>query len=242
VRNKFLLPAIYTLLSAAQAFAFDVDSPYITKGEVEIELKTRFDSDDRSAEDGYRRHVLGVGYAPTGWWAFELEGTLEKRPNSGYGYRATEIENTFSFTQKGEYWLDVGGEIAYGFEHEAKNKDTIETFLLLGKSTDRWQHLLNIGFETEVGNNADGNPTPELAAASKFELYDKLDIGMEYHADFGSSDTMGKWSEQKHRLGPVMHGEVWGGRIDYEIGWLIGVSSAAEDHVFKLNLEHEFSI
>ncbi|MCE2927567.1 MAG: hypothetical protein LW823_08005 [Rickettsiales bacterium] len=223
------------------AAAYDLDSPYITKGEMEIELKNRFDSDHRAKEDGYRRHVLGIGYAPSDWWAFELEGTLEKPADRGMRYRATGAELGFQLTRKGEYWLDVGAELGYGIAHQNDEKNTVETALLLGHSTNRWQHLLNIGLETETGSGRDGNPTPELAFGSKYELEDKLDIGLEYHADFGASDAMGTWSDQKHRFGPAVYGAVWGGRIGYEIGWLAGISRAAEDHVFKLNLEHEFS-
>lgn len=89
----FVLAAFST---AAQAF--DVDTPYVEQGMMEVEIQNRFDFDDRASEDRFRQHKLGVGYGFTSWWGAELEGEWEKDPGRGYDYKAAEIENVFQFT------------------------------------------------------------------------------------------------------------------------------------------------
>ena len=163
-----LTAAAFTLaMGASAAYALDVDSPYVEQGMFEVETENRFDFEDRASEDRFRQHKLGVGYGFTSWWAAELEGEWEKSADHGYSYNATEIENTFQFTQQGEYFVDAGAKLAYEFSHESGGADKVEAFLLLAKPMGRFTHVANIGFEQEVGSHKNANPEGEIKWMSK---------------------------------------------------------------------------
>jgi hypothetical protein len=60
---------------------------------------------------------------------------------------------------------------------------------------------------------------------------------------------MGKWNnwdeskEQNHRLGPVVYGEIEFDEkreLKFNAAWLFGVSEAAPDNTFRMQVEYEF--
>lgn len=229
------------LLSGSNANALHIYSPYVEKGVMEIESVNRFDFDDRSSENNYRKHQLAIEYGFTSQWKAALYGEWEKENNRGYKYTATEIENIFQLTDVGEYWLDVGAQASYEFAHTSGGADKFETFLLLAKNFNKFTTIANIGLEQEVGNNANSNPEGELRMLAKYNYIPILNPAVEYHASFGEISDPKSYSEQKHRLGPVLYGKIGNG-VKYELGTLFGISKAAEDYVIKFNLEYEFPL
>ncbi|MDX2073815.1 MAG: FTR1 family protein [Alphaproteobacteria bacterium] len=232
---------IAAILASQQAHAaFEVRSPYVEEGMLEIETKNRVDFDSRSSEDGFRQHVIGVGYGFTSWWGAELEGEWEKEPNDGYRYKATEVENTFQFTDQGEYFVDVGAKASYEFSHPPGAADKLEAVLLLEKTFGRTAHTINLGVEKEVGDNRSESTEGNVSYKLEYAYLPYFNPGFEYYSDVGELKHTGNFSDQKHRFGPALYGKALG--IKYDLGWLFGLSKAAEDHVFKLNLEYEFPI
>lgn len=225
--------------NSTPAHAFDVDTPYVEQGMAEIELKNRWDSDNRASEDNFRQHVLGVGYGFTSWWSAELEGEWEKEAGHGYSFNATEIENVFQLTDPGEYFLDVGAEVKYEWSHEHQHADEAKALLLLAKQTTQFTHALNVGLSQEVGDYKNRNPEWEAKWMTKYNYLPYFNPGIEYYGEFGEVSHGGDWDGQKHRFGPAIYGKLPGG-FQYELGWLIGASKAAEDHAVKLNIEYEF--
>ncbi|NBX02818.1 MAG: hypothetical protein EBR02_01880 [Alphaproteobacteria bacterium] len=223
------------------AHALDVKSPYVEQGIMEVESKNRFDFDDRASEDRFRQHIVGVGYGFNRWWFAELEGEWEKEAQHGYSFNATEIENKFQLTEQGEYFVDVGALLAYEFSHEQGGADKVEAGLLLGKLTTDWSHLANIIVEQEVGANKNANPELDLKWQTTYNYSKLANPGFEYYGELGEASDMQGWDTQKHRIGPVVLGNLGSG-VKYDIGWLFGTSKATEDNVIKLNLEYEFSL
>lgn len=227
---------------AAPAHALDVDSPYVEKGIMEVEMKNRVDFDSRSSEDRFRQHEVGVGYGVTNWWGIEIGGEWERNPGSGYQFTATEIENVFQLTDPGEYWLDAGLEAKYEISHESGGADKVELFALLAKQTNQFTHVANIGIEQEVAESS-RNRNPELAAKwmTRYNWKPMINPGIEYYGEYGEMSDPSDYDDQKHRLGPVLYGKLGHG-FKYELGWLFGLSKATEDHAVKFNIEYEFPV
>ncbi len=220
------------------AHAFYIKSPYVEQGVLEVENKNRFDMDKRPAENGFRQHVIGVGYGFTSWWSSELNGEWEKEAGHGYKYTATEIENTFQFTEQGEYLIDVGGLLSYEFSHEQGGADKVEAGILLGKKFTDWTHLANIIVEQEVGDHKNANPEYDVKWQTLYNYSSFVNPGVEYYGEFGEVTHSQGWDAQKHRFGPVIAGKLGHG-VEYNIGWLFGISNGASDNAIKLNLEYE---
>lgn len=229
------------LFLSSNAYALNVYSPYVEKGIMEIESKNRFDFDSRPSEDNFRQHKLAVEYGFTSQWKAALYGELEKENGSGYKYTATEIENIFQLTEVGEYWADVGALVAYEFKHPNGDADKVEAFLLIAKNFSKFTTYANIGFEKEVGSNANANPEGEIKWMAKYNYLPVLSPGVEYYGEFGEITNTDDYDSQKHRLGPVLYGK-FGHGFKYEAGVLFGISEAAEDYAVKLNLEYEFPV
>lgn len=226
---------------AAPAQAFTVKKPYVEEGMAEIELKNRFDFDDRRSEDGFRQHVVAAGYGLTSWWSAEIEAEWEKDPNDGYHYEATEFENVFQLTQPGEYWLDAGLEAKYVFKHQGSESDKIRLYALLAKQTTRFTHVANIGVEQETTNNYNQNPKADAKWMTQYNWKPMLNPGLEYYGEYGEWFDPSDYDAQKHRIGPVFYGKLGHG-VKYEMGWLFGLSRATEDHAVKFNIEYEFPL
>ncbi len=236
-----IIASTSALFLSTNAYALNVYSPYVEKGIMEIESKNRFDFDDRSSDDNFRQHKFGFGYGLTSNWGVEIIGELEKENNHGYKYTATEIENFFQLTEVGEYWADVGVQATYEFKHPDGDADKIEMFLLLAKNFCKFTTMANIGFEKEVGSNANANPEGEIKWMAKYNYTPMFNPGVEYYGEFGEITHTSDYDSQKHRLGPVIYGKLGQG-VKYETGVLFGISKEAEDYAVKVNLEYEFPV
>jgi hypothetical protein len=213
----------------------------VEKGMVEIETKNRFDFDHDASRDRFRQQTLSLGYGLTDWWGIELEGEWEKETGRGYSHTASEIENTFQFTESGEYWLDVGARLNYEFSHEHQHPDELSAQLLLEKQLGKFVHTVNVNVERDVGDYRDNNPELSMAWKSEYLYTAMLNPGFEYYATIGRTDHTGNFDAQEHRFGPALYGKLPGG-FKYELGWLFGISQRTEDHTLKLNLEYEFPL
>jgi hypothetical protein len=232
--NKIKL--VLVLLSSvfsSPLYALEVISPHVEKGMAELELKNRFDFDSRAGVNRFRQHELGIGYGITENWKLELSAELEKNAGHGYTHSASEIENIFQFTELGEYWVDVGAKIAYEFSPQKTATDHIESYLLLEKDFRKFTSIANVGFNKDVGSNADKNPTGVLRFMSKYNYTDMLNPAIEYYGKFNKNGNT-------HSVGPAIYGKLEHD-IKYNFGVLFGVSPDAPNAMLKFNLEYEFA-
>lgn len=224
------------------AHALNVYKPYVEEGIVEIELKNRFDIDDRSSEDRFRQHILELAYGVNSWWSVELEGEWEKDPGDGYHYEATEVYNNFQLTDVGEYWLDAGLQVKYVFKHPDGKADRLKVYALLAKQYPQFTHVANIGLEQELHKNTrNRNPKADAKWMTQYNYKPMLNPGFEYYGEYGEISDFSPYDSQKHRLGPALYGNLGNG-FKYELGWLFGLSKATEDHAVKFNIEYEFPV
>lgn len=238
--------AMVTFLAATSLSISDAEasrmvySPRVEEGMIEMEYRGQYDIDERASEDAFQKHKFAIGYGFTNWWAAELYAVVEREATGNWIYDETEWENRFQFTEQGEYFVDVGALVEY--VHKTENRaDKIEAFLLLEKQIARTVHTANLGFEQEVDSNATGGPEPVAALRSMYLLNPHYNPGIEYYGEFNKIGNHGTLSEQHHRAGPALYGDIAPG-WSYEIGWLFGLTQATEDHSLKFILEYEFPL
>ena len=88
---------------------FIVYSPHINQSQSEVELRGFYTGDGRSEFNGQAASELSFSHAFTGWWKPEVYVVeYERNPGQDAGQVGYEFENTFQFTQPGQYWVDVG--------------------------------------------------------------------------------------------------------------------------------------
>ena len=105
---------------------------------------------------------------------------------------------------------------------------------------------LNLVLLDEYGDNRNEDVEFTVRLATVYKLHKSFRPGFEWHGGFGAVDQIGSFKDdQEHYFGPVVYGEFEtfenGVELEYQLGYLPGVSNAASDHAFKFLLEFEYN-
>lgn len=231
----FILGAAMVFSAKAHATK-NVSSPYVSKGELEIEAKTEYHIDDDNDVDGAWEQSFEVGYGITDYIGVEAGIEFADAPGEDLETKALEVEAKVQFTEKGQYFIDSGVKLEYGYNTSGE-PDDIGAELLLAKAYDRFSHGMNIGIGTEVGDDSDDRGALDVSWKTEYEISETFSLGFEYYGDFG--DMTDEYDDQEHLIGPVAYGDFIYG-AEYEAGILFGISEASPDAALKLNFGYEF--
>ncbi len=217
-----------------------VYSPYVEKGELELEYRGGRVFDDDADKDGKQKHKVAVGYGVTDRWFTEVYGELEKSGAAGsaFEFAALEWENRFQIFEPGERWLDLGFYAAYEISLEEDHADKAEVKMLLAKDTGKFTHLANLILEKQIGAHSDEGTEAGIAWSSRYRYSHLIEPGFEIHSNFGELSENKSFDEQSHQAGPVFYGSLPGG-FHYDIGYLFGLSDGAPDGELKSIIEYE---
>lgn len=235
------------LLAAGCAMAGPDDyihTPGVEYGEREIEL--RYGTAKSGDTDRLSAATIGVGWGATEWWFTEIYAKY-KRETTEAGtatrYDAVEWENKFQLTETGKYPVDVG----FLLEIERPKNHAEGWELKYGPllQTELGKVQLNGNLLFARAYRAEERTVTELQAQFqvKYRWTEALEFGAQGFSDLGKWNDWAKSEEQSHRYGPAIFGKLpLGGRqaISYNAAWLFGVSRAAPDNTFRMQVEYEF--
>lgn len=237
-----LLALAAALLQPAPARAeFEIRSPIIDVGEIELEHKGSNTFDRRDDKRGERKFVFEVGYGVTEWWKPSIEFALKREPGGPLFYDATAFENVFQLTPQGKYWADLGFFIE--FEKPTRGEpDEISFGPIVQKEWGPTLHTVNVFFERQVGSNASKAFELKYAVQSRWRLHPLFEPGIEFHGEIEDIARSGSTVDQEHRVGPAVAGLVSFGRfgkLKYQTAYLFGYTKAASHGAFRWQLEYE---
>ena len=239
MHGAFLVLAVSSALvcmpSQANA-SHKVYSPYVEKGELEIEARGHVD------EDGARKNKYEVGYGFTDWWFSSVFAEYEQSPGSSLNHSATSWENIFQLTEPGKHWLDSGLYVEYE-SPVGGGPAKLETKLLLEKAMGRYVNTANLVVAREVGSGASGDVELEYAWRTKFRFKPEFEPGIELYGAAGTLAAPKFDSSQSTQIGPVATGKFHlRGRsaIVYELGYLFGLNDASPGGSVKWLIEYEY--
>jgi len=223
------------------AKAAEVLSPYVTKGEWEVEQQG-YMTRDRSS--GNQKNFVGeLGYSPTPWYRVELEGEWERNPNSNSQdtrFSSFNIENTFELADPGEYWIDPGLFFETDFARDGNSPNGLifgflgaHTFPMFTETFNILAHKDYGPSNTPLGFNFDNQ--------LKYRYKPWLEPGFELY-----SDTSGKsrFQDQQFQTGPGFFGKIYtfnGQALKYEVAYLFGATPASPDGALRWKLEYEYT-
>ena len=92
-----------------------------------------------------------------------------------------------------------------------------------------------------MGADAAKDLTSSFAWRSRYIMNAHFQPSIEYFASTGEWVDMPNYNDQAHRAGPVFYGEITP-NLGYKVGYLFGLSNAAEDGSFKAFLSYEFML
>lgn len=220
-----------------------VFAPVAEQGEWELENTGVYDMDPAKNKNAVQEYHYAIGYGVNSFWHTELELETETQPtdDSITSFQATHLEweNIFQLAPKGEYWLDPGLYLAYEAPLENKQVGQFEGKILLEKDFQKISDILNISFNKEVGGGADPHTNGGISWSSRYRLSQYFEPGFEYWNDFSAISNQTTYNLQSHQVGPCMYGHLFR-HINYDIGYLFGISDAAPKGEIKWVLEYEF--
>ncbi len=129
--------------------------------------------------------------------------------------------------------------LQYEKAHLSGEEDEVAARLLLRHKGEHFETRLNIGGEKEIGSDAEDGVAGDLRASIRYRLNDSLTPAIDYLGDTGSLHRLQGFADQDHRLGPALYGKL-ADTLEYEVGYLGGISRDAPDHTFKIGLEYSF--
>jgi hypothetical protein len=242
-RHALLLVAgvVLTPICAIAGPADYVYTPTVEHGEKEIDFKAGTAKQGQDSRESAAS--VGFGYGASEWWFTELYLKYKRESGAATRYDAVEWENKFQLTETGRYPIDVG------------------LLLEMERPTDRaegWEVRWGPLFQTELGRlQLNGNLLlqrsyrAEAAGVTEFQYQWQARYRWRPRLEFGLQGfgELGKWNDwaareaQNHRAGPAVFGKLPLGNhqaITYNAAWLFGMSRAAPDHTFRVQIEFEF--
>lgn len=236
------------IVGAPARAEFKLRYPVIDYREFEVEHNGSITFDKKNSGKNNNQSYpteVEVGILP--FWSVGIEANVEASSGESVHYQATAIESYLQLTPQGKYWADLA--FFTEFERPAnRNSAHSVTFGplvqkevpdILGTDT---LHTLNLLFEKEVGHQA-AAATPLLVAwQSRLRLHPLFEPGVEFYGAVEDVAHPGKLADQQHRVGPMIAGlrsfSPYG-KLKYELGYLIGLTRAAEKGAVRWRLEYE---
>lgn len=245
VYAPWMVFALSGLLSAS-AMAGPADyvyTPTVEYGEREIDFK--YGTESPPAAERATVSSVGVGYGATEYWFTELY--LKRETEGVNGITLAEWENKFQLLETGKYPLDLGFIVELETPVSGSGPNEIKVGPLLQTELGKLQLNANLLFERAFGQ-ADDSGTPFATNflyqwQVKYRLQPSFEFGLQGFGEMGEWNNWVGEEEQIHKAGPAVFGKLpLGNRetIKYNAAWLLGASTAAPDHTFRVQIEYEF--
>lgn len=218
-----------------------VYTPTVEYGEREVDFK----AGTETPPGGERKTVtsLGLGYGVTEYWFTEVY--LKQKNSGGTSLTLAEWENKFQLLETGKYPFELGIitelETPISTGNEASE---VKIGALLQTEVQKIQLNANLLFERGFGKADETFTTAFLYQwQAKYRLQPSFEFGMQGFGEMGEWNNWAPAPEQIHKAGPAVFGKIpLGNReaIKYNAAWLLGASTAAPDHTFRVQIEYEF--
>ena len=243
---KFYAPLVVAgaLLSPLHALAGPADyvyTPAVEYGEKEIDFKAG--SASKANDPRESAASIGFGYGAKQWWFTEFYLKYKRENNAGTHPDAVEWENRFQLTETGKYPVDVGFllEIERPRDHSEGWEVTSGPLF----QTDFGKIQLNANTLFRRNYRIDGLSQTQFLYQwqAKYRWRQQFEFGFQGFGEMGRWDQWVPESERTHRAGPAVFGKLpLGGRraIKYNAAWLLGASTAAPNHTFRMQVEYEY--
>jgi len=217
-------------------------SPYVDKGELEIEYRGFIVNDNDLDKDDASHQKLSLGYGVTRRWFTEVYGAWKREPGSDMAFDAVEWENLIQIFPQGAHWLDLGFRTEVEIPaHEQQVEFAVGP--ILEKQIGPTVHTLNLTFEKAVGPERNPGWTFEYGWGSRWRVSPYFEPGFQA---FGEVEEIGHGGEREYRLGPVVMGALplgsRAGKLHYEAGWLFGLTDTSSDGTFRFLIEYEIPL
>jgi len=239
--------------------AESVITPDIEKGEREIEM-TFGVSNDGGQHSGGLGISFGVGV--TDRWATEVGIEFERQSGEGFELDGFEWENRIGLIVDEDAPValcllagierprerDEGWSATFGLLSETRiGRTLLNANLLLERSWGQDESGEEDGEDVDGGRDgeeeADGATTLGYQWQWLYRHSFRIHYGLHGMGELGQWDEWDASDEQKHQIGPAIFGRVKLAnrrRLNYDVGFLLGLTEATPDYTLRTKMEYEF--
>lgn len=229
------------LSHAPSAFAGQgISSPYVTEGKHTIKADGYYTFDDNDSKDTIFRQRLSFDGGLTDKLGYRIRARFQRQPDESVDFREFELGGKYQLAEKGEWPIDLGLYSTLNFFDNRDAPSQLENRLLLGKAHGKWQHIYNIIYFQNFGEDTNGSPALDIRGKSLYKTLPELQLGYEYYGDFGRFNALTESNDKEHQLGPYAVYKVPDSSVTMEMTYLVGISSAAPDGLFKWGVKYGF--
>ncbi|MCB1906880.1 MAG: hypothetical protein KDH15_05875 [Rhodocyclaceae bacterium] len=232
--------------------AESVIAPDIEKGEREFELAYGLSNDGGAHSSGL---AFSFGAGVTDRWATEVGIEFEGRSGEGLEVDGFEWENRLGLIVDEDEPVALALLVSFERPRE-RDEGWSATFGLLSE-TSIGRYLLNANLLVErfwgqdEGDEGEGEGDEEEAKRGTALAYQwqwmyrhshRIYYGLHGMGELGQWDDWAKSEAQEHQAGPAIFGRVKlpdRRRLNYELGFLFGLTEATSDYTLHMKLEYE---
>lgn len=255
---------IILMLGTARA-QFEVQSPLVEEGELELEGKGSFlwgyedseedaDADDEDEEeeaeeeeeeeeDQRQGHEVSIGYGVTDFWRTEVGVEIEQNIADPVEVKSVAFENIFQILPEDSFFANLGFFAAYEGPIDDDASHSFEFGPIIQIPLGPVVTTLNPFFEKQFGKNREKGVAFEYGVQTLVTVTEDIALGVEAFGEIENfAGERPKTSDQEHRIGPVA---VFGidlgslGELGIETGLFFGLTEGTSDYAAKINLEWE---
>ena len=216
-----------------------VYTPAVSYGEREIDFKFG----NATGPAAGRAASLGFGYGVSEHWFTEVYVKYKGDPGGPTAFDAYEWENKFQLTEPGKYPVDLGFILEIERPQDRAEGYEVRFGPLLQTDLGRWQANANLLLQRNYHADFPSDMTIGYQLQLKYRYREEFEYGLQAFGEMGKWDHWQPSSEQTNRLGPAIFGRLKVGSheaIRYNAAYLVGLSPAAPDHTFRMQIEYEF--
>ena len=225
-----------------------VYSPLIETGVLEFEYRGARTFDSDPAKNDAEAQKFSLGYGLTDWWFFEAYGEWAKDPGGTTHFDGTEWESVFQLTEPGEYWANFGLLAEYErVQNRKTDSDEIDIGPLIERDFGPITADLNLMFSRQIGPRISERGVGfDFRLQARWRLMPEFQPGFEAFGDLGPIGALNPLREQQHLVGPAFQGRFTlgslPGNLQYNTGYLFGLTNASPGGVLKFILEYELPL
>ena len=248
-----ILVALVLALGTKSALSVNADEylfiPTVTQGEREIDWHFGTGSaGDKTGSESNTGLAFGVGV--TQHWFTELDVEYRRQSPLGTRLDAVEWENIFQIGEPGQWPVDLG--MVFNVE-KPYQPDRISI------ATEGWSIRFGPLLQKDIGTfevnlnplilrflNGTESPATRFSYQSqiKYRYSRPLEVGIQAFGRLSASgQTWAPYSEQVHRVGPVVLGRLALPReqsLSYNVAFLMGTTAHSPDRTLRFQFEYEF--
>jgi hypothetical protein len=242
---SILATAVLSTATAIPAAAdFKVHQPDAETDEFAIEPIGDLGYDPLRTHSGEASFVQEFEYGVNGFWLTELELESERDPGSGQSVQFSQVtwENTFQFTERGQYWMDVGFFAEFGKATLPDDPNEFTFGPIFRKEILGTINTVNLFMEKEVGQFASASPAFLYNWETRFAFGTPIEPGFQAYGQPSGFNGFNSHLPQDNRIGPQLFGtisHIGPGALKWNGGILFGVTPASPRQTIRWQAEYE---